>query len=118
MAVDLAMWLDSNFKYDVLKWVQDHLCQNRDTAGNSYKTMTDAIQSSYGNECHFTVYVNECHMVQSLAGVKTGKRNEATEEQLKLLSQLENWNAKLLNKGVKQLLDRRLRLAEFIEMNA
>ena len=85
LAVDLAMWLDSNFKYDVLKWVQDHLCINRDNAGNTYKEMGKSIQAAFGNDCSPMVYVAECDMVQELAGVRTAKRNLATIEQLELL---------------------------------
>lgn len=117
LAVDLAMWLSPEFKYDVLVWVQDHLCINRDTAGNTYKDMTAAIQQSFGNNCHPVVYVNECDMVQSLAGVSRGNRNSATKEQLDTLTKLERWNTALLKKGVKDRYQRKTRLIEFLEMD-
>lgn len=118
LAVDLAMWLDKNFKYDVLVWVQDHLCQSRDNAGESYKKMTDAIKIAFGNDCHFKVYADECDMVQSLAGVKVGQRNTATKEQLELLAKLEKWNTKLLLSGVKNRMERKTRIIEFMEMDS
>jgi hypothetical protein len=118
LAVDLAMWLDSNFKYDVLKWVQDHLCIARDNAGNTYKEMGNAIQTVFGNDCSPMIYVDECDMVQGLAGVRTAKRNQESIEKLDLLTKLERWNAKLLLKGVKNRNERRVRLIEFMEMDS
>lgn len=41
--IDFAMWLNSSFKYHVLKFVYDHLVKYRNEAGDSYKTMCSAI---------------------------------------------------------------------------
>ena len=117
LAVDLAMWLDVNFKYDVLVWVTDHLCINRDSAGNTYKEMCKSVKTSYGNNCSPRVYMDECNMVQGLSGVKASKRNLATSEQLDILTKLERWNARLLDSGVKDIMERKVKIIDFMVMD-
>ena len=41
--IDFAMWLNSSFKYHVLKFVYDHLIKYRNEAGDSYKSMCSSI---------------------------------------------------------------------------
>src|SRR5574344_1685939 len=41
--IDFAMWINPEFKYDVLKFVYDQLIKYRNDAGDSYKTMCNAI---------------------------------------------------------------------------
>lgn len=117
MAVDLAMWLNPNFKYDVLKWVQDHLCIARDNAGESYKDMCATIQTVFGADCHPKKYIEECDLVQTLAGIKRKDRNISTKEQLDKLTKLERWNNKLLKLGIHDITERRVRLIEFMTLD-
>ena len=41
--IDFAMWINPEFKYDVLKFVYDELIKYRNEAGNSYRNMCERI---------------------------------------------------------------------------
>lgn len=41
--IDFAMWLNAEFKYEVIKFVYDQLIQYRNEAGDLYKEMSSAI---------------------------------------------------------------------------
>lgn len=41
--IDFAMWINPEFKYEVIKFVYDQLIQYRNDAGDSYKEMASAI---------------------------------------------------------------------------
>lgn len=41
--IDLCMWLDSDFKYKALKFVQDQMLRFRDEAGEAYKALCQAV---------------------------------------------------------------------------
>lgn len=41
--IDFAMWLNAEFKYEVLKFVYDDLIKFRNDAGDAYREMTSAI---------------------------------------------------------------------------
>ena len=41
--IDFAMWINPEFKYDVLKFVYDELIKYRNEAGNSYRRMCERI---------------------------------------------------------------------------
>lgn len=43
--IDFAMWINPEFKYDVIKFVYDQLIQYRNDAGDAYKEMATAICS-------------------------------------------------------------------------
>lgn len=43
--IDLAMWINPEFKYDVIKFVHDQLIQYRNDAGDAYKDMAAAIST-------------------------------------------------------------------------
>jgi hypothetical protein len=42
--IDFAMWLNSNFKYDVIKFVYDEMIKYRHEAGDEYKVLSSAIR--------------------------------------------------------------------------
>ena len=42
--VDLAMWLNASFKYDVIKFVYDEMIRYRNEAGDAYRELGSAIQ--------------------------------------------------------------------------
>jgi len=115
MAIDLAMWLSPDFKYDVIKWVWDNLCRYKDEAGDNHKLMCEAIHDVLKPTNGF-VYADETMMVQDLAGVGKDQRNVATEKQLALLNNLQKWNAKLIRLGITNIVTRRARLIEFKTM--
>ena len=41
--VDFAMWLNPEFKYDVLSFVRDKMIEYRDKAGDAYKKLSDEV---------------------------------------------------------------------------
>lgn len=41
--IDFSMWLNAEFKYEVIKFVHDQLIEYRNEAGDSYRTMTSAL---------------------------------------------------------------------------
>ena len=41
--IDLCMWLDPDFKYKALKFVQDQMLRFRDEAGEAYKALCQAV---------------------------------------------------------------------------
>ena len=41
--IDLAMWLNASFKYDVIKFVSDQMIRYRNDAGDAYKELSSAI---------------------------------------------------------------------------
>jgi uncharacterized damage-inducible protein DinB len=43
--IDFAMWINPEFKYDVLKFVYDQLIQYRNEAGDTYREMATSIAS-------------------------------------------------------------------------
>jgi len=115
LAIDLAMWLDVSFKYDIIRWIYDNLCDYGNSAGGNHRLMCDAIYEVLKPVDGFT-YANETIMVQDLAGIPKGKRNMATDEQLASLSNLQKWNARLIRLGLTNIVTRRARLIEFEAM--
>ena len=41
--IDLAMWLNASFKYDVIKFVSDQMIRYRNDAGDAYRELSSAI---------------------------------------------------------------------------
>lgn len=117
LAIDLAMWLSVDFKYDVIRWVFDNLCKTRDEAGNNHNYMCETIREVL-MPTNGWVYAEETMMVQDLANIETGHRNLSNENKLKLLADLQKWNAKLIRKGIHNKVTRRARLIEFLEINS
>ena len=115
LAVDLAIWLSPDFKYDVLSWVHDNLCVNRDKAGESYKLMCNAIAGMYDSSPRY--FIRECDMVQELARIERGKRNESDSDKLAKLYNLEKWNAKLMERGENDFMKRKRILQDFLAMD-
>jgi len=81
--VDIAMWLNPDFKYDALKWVNDELTKNRDLSGDSYKKLASYIKSRDDIPIakigiilpKIAKYIKQC--------LKVDDWNKATEKQLK-----------------------------------
>jgi len=115
VAIDFGMWLNVEFKVAILKWAMDNLCLVRDRAGDSFKAMTAAIQEVLQPK-HGITYAQEAAMVQELAGIPIGKRNEASEDKLRRLDKLEAVNARLLRRGILSREDRRRRIQDALEL--
>lgn len=104
--IEFAMWLSADFKVQVIKWVYDNLIKVRNEAGDHYIEMCDAIQKRYlswsnGKKPDPLIFIKEANYLKELAfGYKEKGRNEATEDELKLLNALQKANIKLINEGV------------------
>ena len=103
--VKFAMWLSPKFELNVIKWVYDNLIEYRQSAGNHYKEMCEAICSYYYENSKEKptplVYSNEAKFLNSLVygSSKGGKRNELSEKELQLLNDLQKLNIKFLLMG-------------------
>lgn len=84
--IDFAMWLEPKFKLQVIKFVHDQLIKFRHDAGDNYKLLSSAGAKLKGYD-----YVEVATAMQYIVFNKKSKnlRQEASEEQLKELSDLE-----------------------------
>lgn len=80
--IDFAMWLNPAFKVQVLKFVYDQLILFRHEAGDSYPAFTNAI-SKFHDVRYWEVAQGLNYIVFGYH--KKDMRNEATQEQLKEL---------------------------------
>jgi len=104
--VKFAMWLSPEFELAIIKWVYDNLIEVRNQAGDYYTQMCDAIQTNYltmkGKKPNPFIFVNEAKFLNRLCynSSAVGKRNELTENELRLLNELQKLNINLINKQV------------------
>ena len=94
--IDYAMWVNPTFKVQVIKFVYDELIQNRHNAGDNYKTL-----SASGTKLKGYDFVEIAKAMQWIIFGSTGKnlRNQATQEQLKELSELQTKLAFAIDMG-------------------
>lgn len=84
--IKFAMWLNSKFEIQVIKFVYDNLMAFRNDAGDNYLGLTNAVQR-----------LNNCDYSQLAKGLnwivfnrhESGIRQTATQEQLKELNELQ-----------------------------
>jgi len=107
--VDFAMWLSPSFRVKVIVWVTDQLISQRLEAGIKYRPMTDAIKE-YLTENYKpkfetdNLYMHEAMMINEIVfgEHKQDIRQEATQEQLKLLTEIEMKNTVLIQAEVEE----------------
>lgn len=86
--IDFAMWLNPKFKYKVIQFVHDQLIEQRHSAGDMYKTLSNAASQLPG--------VNYSQLAKGLNYIVFGRhesgtlRQHATREQLNQLSEIQN----------------------------
>lgn len=100
--IDLAMWLNASFKYDVIKFVSDEMIRYRNEAGDAYKELGSAIQAivprcfmqkamkKVAEALNWVVFNSHERMLRNKHGDE-GKQRE--------LFQLEHKVADLINEG-------------------
>lgn len=92
--IKFGMWINPKFELNVIKFVYDELIKNRHLAGDKYKTLAKSIgrlpDADYAQiaKCLNYIVFNK-HYV--------GIRNEATENQLRELHELEDKLAMLID---------------------
>lgn len=112
--VDFAMWLSVEFKHEALRWIHDNLCLLRDTVGDEVKELTAEIKKLGADKPWH--YMREIQLIQGLAGIRDGKRNEATEAQLNRLQILQKADIKMMQQGVVEYDQRRKKLIALTEL--
>lgn len=92
--IKFAMWINPRFEVKVLRFVYDELIKNRHLAGDKYKSLTkmmarfpDADYSHVAKGINYIVFGKHYN----------GIRNEATEEELRELHELEDKLAMLID---------------------
>lgn len=86
--IDIAMWLNPEFKYKALSWLKDNLIQNRDDSGESYKKMSGVLYEKFEyNKIHFLIK-EIAKRIKQVVGVENW--NEASEYQLKNRDKIHN----------------------------
>lgn len=100
--IDFAMWLNPEFKYEVLKFVHDQLIKNRHEAGDGHKILASQVGK----------IVNKQFMKVAMTNISTGinhiiygrherniRNKEATETYLTALRDLQKKVTMLIDEG-------------------
>lgn len=94
--IDFSMWLNPTFKLQVIKFVYDELIKNRHLAGDNYNVLTAALAAMPDVD-----YKKVATAIQWIVFNRTGKnlRQQATQEQLSEISDIESKLAYAINMG-------------------
>lgn len=95
--IKFAMWLNPKFEVQVIKFVYDELIKNRHLAGDNYNVLTSAIATLPDSD-----YKQVATAIQWIVFNRTGKnlRQQATQEQLREISEIEHSLAFSINMGM------------------
>lgn len=92
--IDIALAINPKLKIEVYEWLFDNLIKFRNDSGDSYKQMSAAIYSRYGNKREFGNYIQKvANYIKLKIGVKDWET--ATQEQLDKRNKVHN-SVKLL----------------------
>ena len=100
--IDLCMWLNPDFKYQALKFVQDKMLEYRNEAGDAYKELCTAVASITPKD---QMRETMCKLAKGMNFVlwnrhEDGERNNhATEQEQRKLFAMERYVASLINDG-------------------
>lgn len=107
--IDFAMWLNPKFKYFVVKFVYDQLIEFRHAAGDNYNVLRFKVSQYFSPMPDYYKRLNMGLNFIVFGKHKRGIRNNATEEQLRDLSNIENIYSYNIQSGLiknrKHLLD-------------
>ena len=79
--IDIALAISPKLKIEVYNWLFDSLIKYRNDSGDSYRAMSAALYSRYGNKRDFLNYIQKvAAFIRDACGVKTWEK--ATEQQL------------------------------------
>lgn len=101
--IDLSMWINPYFKYDVVKFVQDEMIRYRNLAGDAYPSMCKAVNSILPDDL-FKQKIKD--LAKSLNIIVYGKhesemRNKIGDEaKIRELYELESQIAQWINLGL------------------
>lgn len=88
--IDIALAINPELKVEVYEWLFDHLIKNRNDSGDSYKKMSSALYSIYGNKKDFPVFIRKLAEYIRKELCKADDWQSATQEQLKLRDKYHN----------------------------
>lgn len=100
--IDLCMWLDSDFKYKALKFVQDQMLRFRDEAGEAYRTLCQAVAriTPDGKRREVMAFVGRAINYIMWNTHNDSERNaHATEDDMRRLQEFERRLASLIDNG-------------------
>ena len=100
--IDLCMWLDPDFKYKALKFVQDQMLRFRDEAGEAYKTLCQAVAriTPDGSRREVMAFVGRAINYIMWNTHNDRERNaHATEDDMRRLQEFERRLASLIDDG-------------------
>lgn len=99
--IDFAMWINPEFKYDVLKFVYDELIKYRNDAGDAYRDMSKAVSKIVDKSITAVAIPEIARAVNYVIFNKheTQIRNTADEAKMKELFELEKDICKLIDFG-------------------
>lgn len=100
--IDLCMWLDSDFKYKALKFVQDQMLRFRDEAGEAYKVLCKAVAQITPRPKRRKVMKlvgKAINYVMWNTHNESERNSHATEEDMRRLQELERRLASLIEDG-------------------
>lgn len=104
--IKFAIWLSPEFELQIIKWVYDNLIDVRNNAGDHYREMCECIKDNYqeikGKLPNPYIFSNEARFLNKLCynSNESGKRNELTEKELRLLNELQLLNIHLINNKI------------------
>lgn len=95
--IKFAMWLNPRFEVQVIRFVYDELIKNRHLTGDNYNVLTSAIATLPDAD-----YRQVALAIQWIVFNRTGKelRQQATQDQLHEISEIENSLAFSINMGL------------------
>tara|TARA_R110002020_G_scaffold223898_2_gene433150 strand:- start:4582 stop:5169 length:588 start_codon:yes stop_codon:yes gene_type:complete len=100
--IDFAMYVSVEFKSTVIDYVLDGLINSRNEAGDYYNEMCATVMDEYikrhGCKPPATLYIDEARMIKNICNVSN--RNEASEEDLNVVTTLQKLNVELIKEGV------------------
>lgn len=101
--LDFAMWINTEFKYDVIKFVYDQLIEYRNEAGNAYKEMSSSVAKLVDKSFMPVAIQNVAKAINHIVfGVHESeiRNKQADETKMKELFELEKDVAKSINRGL------------------
>lgn len=100
--IDFSMWINSSFKYDVLKFIHDDLLKYRNDAGDAYREMASAIQEIVPKKelpSKISLVAKAINHIVFNAHETEIRNKQAEESKIKELFQIERDIAMLINRG-------------------
>jgi hypothetical protein len=110
--LDLAMWLNPSFKYDVIKFVQDKMLDYRDKSAEYYKALGSAVKtlkSDLDMRSRMSTVATALNYIVFNEDERALRNKKATEEEQQELWQTEKLVTEIINGGFIKTFDELVR---------